>query len=105
MGNSIELEVVTNSVDCIIDPNNYDESDTGINAGLRNRFTVAVGGDIGKATNISIDWEISNPRLVRVICTLDNNLNNEYVKHFSYDVCNLYLNLKLLKVQLTSVFL
>ena len=82
MGNlTIELELVTNAVDCIIDPNNYDESDTGIDAGIRNRFTVAVAGDVGKATNTSIDWEISNPRVVCDVCTLDNNLNNEYTKH------------------------
>ena len=65
----------------IIDPNNYDESDTGIATDLRNRFTVAVAGDVGKATNTSIDWEISNARVVCDVCTLDNNLNNEYVKH------------------------
>ena len=82
MGNlTIELELVTNAVDCVIDPNNYDESDTGIVADLRNRFTVAVAGDTGKATNTSIDWEISNPRVVCDVCTLDNNLNNEYTKH------------------------
>ena len=82
MGNlTIELELVTNAVDCIINPNDYDESDTGISADLRNRFTVVVAGDVGKATNTSIDWEISNPRVVCDVCTLDNNLNNEYVKH------------------------
>ena len=82
MGNlTIELELVTNAVDCIINPNDYDESDTGIAADLRNRFTVAVAGDVGKATKTSIDWEISNPRVLCDVCTLDNNLNNEYVKH------------------------
>ena len=83
MGNlTIELELVTNAVDCINDPNNYDESNTGISADIRNRFTVAVAGDVGKATNTSIDWEIiSNPRVVCDVCTLDNNLNNEYTKH------------------------
>ena len=82
MGNlTIELELVTNATDCIINPNDYDESDTGISADLRNRFTVAVAGDVGKATNTSIDFEISNPRVVCDVCTLDNNLNNEYVKH------------------------
>ena len=44
-------------------------------------FTVVVAGDVGKATNTSIDWEISNPRVICDVCTLDNNLNNEYVKH------------------------
>ena len=82
MGNlTIELELVTNATDCIINPNDYDESDTGIDAGLRNRFTVAVAGDTGKATNTSIDFEISNPRVVCDLCSLDNNLNNEYTKH------------------------
>ena len=43
MGNlTIELELVTHATDCIINPNDYDESDTGIEAGLRNRFTEAV---------------------------------------------------------------
>ena len=82
MGNlTIELELVTNATDCIINPNDYDESDTGISEGLRNRFTVAVAGDVGKATNTSIDYEISNPRVVCDLCSLDNNLNNEYSKH------------------------
>ena len=82
MGNlTIELELVNNAVDCIIDPNNYDESDTGLDEDIRTRFTVAVAGDVGKATNTSIDWEISNARVVCDVCTLDNNLNNEYVKH------------------------
>ena len=82
MGNlTIELELVTNAIDCIISPNDYDESDTNISADIRNRFTVAVAGDVGKATNTSIDWEISNPRVVCDVCTLDNNLNNEYSKH------------------------
>ena len=49
MGNlTTELELVTNATDCIINPNDYDESDTGISADLRNRFTVAVAGDVGK---------------------------------------------------------
>ena len=82
MGNlTIELELVTNATDCIINPNDYDESDTGISADLRNRFTVVVAGDVGKATNTSIDWEISNPRVICDVCTLDNNLKDEYVKH------------------------
>ena len=82
MGNlTIELELVTNAIDCIINPNDYDESDANISADIRNRFTVAVAGDVGKATNTSIDWEISNPRVVCDVCTLDNNLNNEYSKH------------------------
>ena len=81
MGNlTIELELVTTAIDCIIDPNNYDESDTGIDAGLLNCFTVSVAGDTGKAANTSIDWEISSARVICDVCTLDNNLNNEYVK-------------------------
>ena len=73
MGNlTTELELVTNAIGCIFDPNSYDESDTGIDAGLRNRFTVAVAGDTGKATNTSIDWGISNPRVICDVCTLDN---------------------------------
>ena len=82
MGNlTIELELVTNATDCIINPNDFDESDTALSADIRNRFTVAVAGDVGKATNTSIDWEISNPRVICDVCTLDNKLNNEYVKH------------------------
>ena len=82
MGNlSMELELVNNAIDCIINPNDYDESDTGIAADLRNRFTIAVAGDTGKATNTSIDWEISNARVICDVCSLDNNLDNEYVKH------------------------
>ena len=65
----------------VIDPNKYDESDTGLDEGIRTRFTVVVAGDTGKATNTSIDLEISNPRVVCDVCALDNNLNNEYTKH------------------------
>ena len=78
---TIELEPVTNAVGCIMNPNDYDESDTGSSADIRKRFTVVVAGDVGKATNTSIDWEISNPRVVCDICTLGNNLDIEYVKH------------------------
>ena len=39
MGNfTIELELVTNAVDCVIDPNNYDVSDTGFHEDIRTRF-------------------------------------------------------------------
>ena len=41
---TIELELVTNAVDCIIDPNKYDENDTDIATDIRNRFAVAVAG-------------------------------------------------------------
>ena len=82
MGNlTIESELVTNATDCIINPNDYDESDTGIDAGIRNRSTVAVAGDTGKATNTSIDFEISNPRVVCDCVSIDHNFNNEYSKH------------------------
>ena len=85
MGNlTIELELVTNATDCIINPNDFTTAGTGGAFPVEdvvNRFTVSAAGDAGKATNTSIDFEISNPRVVCDICTLDNNLNNEYVKH------------------------
>ena len=113
MGNvTFELELVTNAIDCIINPNDYDESDTGISTDIRNRFTVVVAGDVGKAANTSIDWEISNPRVICDFCTLDNNLNNEYVTHLSEGKQEngslsfiLLHNLKPLKAQLILAFL
>ena len=45
---TIELELANSVVDCIIDPNNYDESYTDMITDLRNHFTVAVAGDAGK---------------------------------------------------------
>ena len=50
-------------------------------ADIVNRFTTSVADDVGKATNTSIDFEISNPRVVCDLCSLDNNLNSEYSKH------------------------
>ena len=82
MGNlTIELELVNSATDCIINPNDYDESDTGIDAALRGRFTTSVALPAGGATNTSIDWEINNVFCACNVLTLDNNLNNEYVKH------------------------
>ena len=80
MGNlTIELELVANATDCIID-----YRDDTSNTDIGNRFTtdvdtVATPG--ANFTNTSIDWEINNARVVCDVCTLDNNLNNEYVKH------------------------
>ena len=82
MGNlTIELELVNSATDCIINPNDYDKSDTGIDAALRGRFTTSVALPAGGATNTSIDWEINNVFCACDVLTLDNNLNNEYVKH------------------------
>ena len=61
---TIELELANNAIDCIIDPNNYDERDIGIAEDLRHRFTLAVAGDVRKSTTTSIDWEITNPMVV-----------------------------------------
>ena len=80
MGNlTIELELITNATDCIID-----YRDDTANTDIGNRFTnnvdnVATPG--ANFTNTSIDWEINNARVVCDVCTLDNNLNNENVKH------------------------
>ena len=76
---TIELELVTNATDCIID-----YRDDTANTDIGNRFTndvdsVATPG--APFTNTSIDWEINNARVVCDVCTLDNNINNEYVKH------------------------
>ena len=85
MGNlTIELEPVTYATDCIINPNDF--TTAGADgafpvADVVDRFTVDVAGDVDKATNTSIDLEISNPRVVCDLCTLDNNLDNEYSKH------------------------
>ena len=80
MGNlTIELELITNATDCIIDYRD-DTADTGIG----NRFTNDVNTTTtpgAEFTNTSVDWEINNARVVCDVCTLDNNLNNEYVKH------------------------
>ena len=82
MGNlTIELKLVNSATDCIINPNDYDESDTGIDASLRNRFTTSVALPAGSATNTSVDWEINNVFCACDVLSLDNNLNTEYVKH------------------------
>ena len=77
MGNlTIELELENNATDCIIDYRNFQLDDA-----VGNRFTHDVNTTVGQVTNTSIDWEINNARVVCDVCTLDNNLNNEYVKH------------------------
>ena len=85
MGNlEIELELVTNATDCVINPNDSTTAGAGGAfpvADVVNLFTVNEAGDVGKAKNPSIDFEISNPRVVCDLCSLDNNLNNEYSKH------------------------
>ena len=78
---TIELELVNSATDCIINPNDYDEADTGIDAVLRGRFTTSAALPAGSATNTSVDWEINNVFCACDVLTLDNNLNNEYVKH------------------------
>ena len=72
---------MNNATDCIIDPNGYDEADTGIDATLRNRFTTSAALPAGRATNASVDWENNNVFCACDVPTLDSNLNNEYVKH------------------------
>ena len=80
MGNlTIELELVTNATDCIIDYRNYQ-----LNDDVGNRFVHNVDTGVeadAQIRNTSIQWEINNARVVCDVCTLDNNLNNEYVKH------------------------
>ena len=82
MGNlTIELELVNSDLDCIINPDDYDEADAGIAQNLRERFTQDVALPGGAATNTSKLFELNNCFVSCDICTLDNNLNNEYVKH------------------------
>ena len=82
MGNlTIELELVNSDLDCIINPDDYDEADGGIPQNLRERFTQDVALPGGSATNTSKVFELNNAFVSCDICTLDNNLNNEYVKH------------------------
>ena len=80
MGNlTIELELVTNATDCIIDYRNYQ-----LNDDVSNRFVQNVDTGVeadAQLRNTSIQWGINNARVVCDVCTLDNNLNNEYVKH------------------------
>ena len=82
MGNlAIELELVSSALDCIVNPDDYDEADTGIAQLLREKFTADVALPGGNATNTSKDFELNNAFVQCDVCTLDNNLNNEYVKH------------------------
>ena len=82
MGNlTIELELVSNDLDCIINPDDYDETDTGIPELLRGRFTHDIALPAGNSTNTSKTFELNNAFVACDICTLDNSLNNEYVKH------------------------
>ena len=80
MGNlTIVLELVTNATDCIIDYNDVTTADA-----IGNRFVANVNPATeadAEFRNTSIDWDINNARVVCDVCTLDNNLNNEYVKH------------------------
>ena len=48
---------------------------------LGNRFTTNVALPGGNASNTSKVFELNNAFVSCDICTLDNNLNNEYVKH------------------------
>ena len=82
MGNlTIELELVSNDLDCIINPDDYLETNAGIALELRQRFTKDVALPAGSQTNTSKVFELNNAFVQCDVCTLDNNLNNEYVKH------------------------
>ena len=82
MGNlTIELELVSNDLDCIINPDDYAEDDGALDADVRGRFTRDVALPAGGDTNTSKVFELNNAFVSCDICTLDNNLNNEYVKH------------------------
>ena len=82
MGNlTIELELVSSALDCIVNPDDYDEADTGIAQLLREKIAADVALPGGNATNTSKDFELNNAFVQCDVCTLDNNLNNEYVKH------------------------
>ena len=81
MGNlTIELELINSSTDCLMDPNDYNETDTGIGENLRNKFTVDVALPAGKASNTSIQFELNNVFCACDISALSNELNKEYVK-------------------------
>ena len=82
MGNlTIELELVSNDLDCIVNPDDYDEADAGIAQLLHEKITADVALPGGNATNTSKVFELNNAFVQCDVCTLDNNLNNEYVKH------------------------
>ena len=77
MGNlTIELELVSNDIDCIINPDDNTEANA-----IGDRFTSNVALPAGSATNTSKQFELNNAFIQCDVCTLDNNLNNEYVKH------------------------
>ena len=77
MGNlTIELELVNNDTDCIINPDDNTEANA-----IGDRFTSDVALPGGNASNTSKLFELNNAFVSCDICTLDNNLNNEYVKH------------------------
>ena len=77
MGNlTIELELVNNDTDCIINPDDNTEANA-----IGDRFTTDVALPAGNASNTSKVFELNNAFVACDICTLDNNLNNEYVKH------------------------
>ena len=80
MGNlTTELELVTNATDCIIDYRIYQLND---DVGTRFVHDVDPAGDAGAdVRNTTIQWEVNSARVVCDVCTLDNNLNNQYVKH------------------------
>ena len=78
---TIELELVSNDLDCIINPDDYAEDDGALDADVRGRFTRDVALPAGGDTNTSKVFELNNAFVSCDICTLDNNLNNEYVKH------------------------
>ena len=82
MGNlTVELELVSNDLDCIINPDDYDETDAGFALALRQRFTKDIPLPAGSQTNTSKVFELNIAFVQCDVCTLDNNLNNEYVKH------------------------
>ena len=81
MGNlTIELELVSNDIDCIINPDDYPEDAVGADA-RHAKFTKDVALPGGNASNTSKVFELNNAFVQCDVCTLDNNLNNEYVKH------------------------
>ena len=83
MGNlTIELELVSNDTDCIVNPDDYDEADTGIAENLRTKFTADVALPAGNASNTSKLFELNNAFVQCDVCTLDNNLNNEIRQAF-----------------------
>ena len=94
MGNlTIELELVNNDTDCIINPDDNTEANA-----IGDRFTSDVALPAGNASNTSKVFELNNAFVSSDICTLDNNLNNEYVKHLLKEKdCQLPIQLTLLK--------